>query len=96
MSDDNDKIMCYFRGKGYTGQEDYPCPLIGQCDCNDCFIVASAVKKAIEDVCGQIQGKEESEIENYEEAQDPESSVLFELTCDGGEDGEKDNEHSVV
>ena len=95
MSDDNDKITCYFRGKGYTGQEDYPCPLIGQCDCDDCFIIESAVKKAIKKVSGQMHG-EESQIDNVEEAQDPESSVLFELTCDGDKDGDKDDEQSVV
>ncbi len=86
MSEDNDKITCYFRsGKGYTGHEDYPCPIIGQCDCDDCFIIESAVRNAIKAVSGQI--------DDLDETQTPGPTVLFELSCEE-EDGETDNEHS--
>lgn len=79
---EEDKRTCYFKGKGYTGHEDYSCPFVGDCDRDDCFILTAAVKKSIENVIGQIQGKKESEIENQEGTQDPEESVVFEFVYD--------------
>lgn len=85
MSDNNDYMTCFFREKGYTGQ----CPFVGHCDCDDCLMVELAVKKAIK-VVTEKKHEEESRIDDLDEPQTPDSSVLYELHCD------EDNEHSEV
>ncbi len=81
MSEEDDKKTCYF--KGYTSREDYSCPLrIGLCGCDDCSILASAIKGAIKEFIEQKQ----SEIENQEVTKDSEESVVFELSCDEDKD----------
>ena len=60
MSDINK--TCYFKGKGYTNHEDYSCPLrIGLCGCDDCSVLATAIKAAIKEFIEQRK----TEIENH-------------------------------